>query len=397
MLMGCAALAMAAGVLTKGPIGIILPGLTLVIFFAIGHRLAGVLRLDLVLTFAAAVGIAAIWYLAAFDVGGRQFFQSQIARGLLGRFLGAAVGRVAACNHPFYYFIPGLVSGFLPWSLFYPALAILLWRERRDTPAPITFALCWFIAVLGFFTISSGKCLVYILPLFPALAAMTGWLIATSTSRLPDSDPARRWFDRASIAIGAGVLAIVAGLAMLVFSGLGDTLAPYLHRSDRQFLKMFTAVSRSASPRVIAWAALWLLGGVIALNSARRRDALRQSVAVAIVATSGTLFWYGFLNPALASEQTLKPFAAVIDRTLPAGVPLAYIGKPDCDLAFYSGHTIGSVRNFQCDEPSQAAYFILWQDHLKDLSAAQRGCLVPIGQSAPVDSHGARILMIEKK
>jgi len=397
MLMGCAALAMAAAVLTKGPIGIILPGLTLVIFFAIRRRLAAVLRLDLVLTFAAAVGFAAIWYLAALDVGGREFFEIQIARGLFGRFLGAAVGMVADCHHPFYYFIPGLVSGFFPWSLFYPALAILLWRHGPDTPAPITSALCWFIAVLGFFTISSGKCLVYILPLFPALAAMTGWLIATSTSRLPDSDPARRWFDRASIAIGAGVLAIVAGLAILVFSGLGDTLAPYLHHSDRQFWKMFSAASRAASPYVNAWAALWLLGGVIALRSARRRDALTQSVAVAIVAASGTLFWYGFLNPALASEQTLKPFAAVIDRTLPAGVPLAYIGKPDCDLAFYSGHTVGSVRNFQCDEPSQAAYFILWQDHLKDLSASQSGCLVPIGQSAPVDSHGARILMIEKK
>ena len=195
MLMGCAALAMAAGVLTKGPIGNSagpdaghLLGYQAPARRRVSSRFGPDLR----------------------GCGGhRRHLVSRRARGRRSRIFPISdrarsawtlpgCGRwpaVADCHHPFYYFIPGLVSGFFPCSLFYPALAILLWRERRDTPAPITFALCWFIAVLGFFTISSGKCLVYILPLFPALAAMTGWLIATSTSRMPDSDPARRWFD----------------------------------------------------------------------------------------------------------------------------------------------------------------------------------------------------------
>jgi len=34
---------------------------------------------------------------------------------------------------------------------------------------------------------------------------------------------------------------------------------------------------------------------------------------------------------------------------------------------------------------------------LKMLSADQSACLAPLAQSAPVDSHGARVLMIERK
>ena len=83
--------------------------------------------------------------------------------------------------------------------------------------------------------------------------------------------------------------------------------------------------------------------------------------------------------------------------TVPPGVPIDYIGQPDCDLAFYSNHTIASLRNFQCATESTDAFFLVWQDRLAKLAPSQRGCLQPLAQSSSIDSHGARVLMIEKK
>jgi len=396
VLLAIAAVSMGGAILTKGPLGVILPGLALTIFLAVERRLAELFRFDLIATFVVAIVIGAIWYLAALRIGGHAFFEFQIVHGLFRRFLGGA-GIVGECRNPLYYFIPRLVSGFLPWSLFYPALAAMLWTERAKTPLPVTFALWWFAAILGFFTISAGKCLVYILPLFPALAALTGWLIANAIERPRKVDLSRRLFDWATIAIAVGVLVIMVAVAVLLVYGSAAALGSHLHRSDKRFLELLMAATAQGSPGVVLWMSLWILSAVVALSSFARGRPAAQSAAVALVAVAGTLFWYGFLNPALASDETLKPFASVVDRTVPPGVPVNYIGQADCDLAFHSNHEIGSLKDFQCAKESSDAFFLVWQDRLSGLEPDQRGCLAPLAQSSPIDSHGARVLMIEKK
>lgn len=392
-----AAMSMGLAILTKGPLGIILPGLTIAIFLATQRRFAELFHLDVIATFAIALVVGATWYLAAYHVGGSAFFEYQIAHGLLRRFFGAAAGSIGECQNPFYYFLPRLVSGFLPWSLFYPALALIIWRERASLSAPVAFAICWAVTVLGFFSISAGKCLVYILPLFPALAALTGWLIARVTARSTDSDLVRRLFDWASLLIGAGVLTMLIIFAALFFAGKGASLGVHLHRSDKHFLEILMSSAVRREPSLVLWMSLWVFGGILAIVSIARGRALAEAAAVAVIAIAGTLFWYGFLNPALASEQTLKPFAIVVDTVVPPGDRIDYIGQPDCDLAFYSNHQIASTNVFQCDKQSNDPYFIVWQDRLKNFSLDQLRCLEPLAQSASVDSHGARVLMIEKK
>lgn len=397
VLLMIAAVAMGGAILTKGPLGVVLPGLALAVFLVVERRLPELIRFDVIATFVVALAIGALWYLAAMRVGGNAFYEFQIVHGLFRRFLGSAAGTIGECQNPFYYFIPRLVSGFLPWSLFYPALAVTLWKDRAQTPPTVIFAMCWFGAILGFFTISAGKCLVYILPLFPALAALTGWLIAKAIDGQRVADLARRLFDWAVIVIAAGVLAIIVALAALLFSGSGAALGSHLHRSDQRFLELLMTATAHGSPGVVLWMSLWILGAVLALSSFARGRTGAQSAAVALIAIAGTLFWYGFLNPALASEETLKPFASMVDSAVPAGVPIDYIGQPDCDLAFYSNHEIASLKNFQCARESTDAFFLVWQDRLAKLAPNQRACLQPLAQSSSLDSHGARVLMIEKK
>ena len=397
VLLAFAALAMAGAILTKGPLGVILPGLVLAIFLAAQHRTRELFNPRIIATFAIAVVIGAIWYLAALQIGGRGFFEFQIVHGLFARFLGAAAGTIGQCQNPFYYYFPRLVSGFLPWSLFYPALAVVLWKYRASIPAPMLFATCWFAAVLGFFTMSAGKCLVYILPLFPALAALTAWLIVEVRTRPRESDRARNLFDWASITIGVAILLIIVSLIAMLWSGAGTALGAHLRGPDKRTLQILMSAIAHVAPAAILWLSLSLLGAVLAINSFARSGVTAESAGVALIAIAGTLFWYGFLNPAVADEVTLKPYAQVVDQAVPAGDPIDYIGMFDCDLAFYSDHEIRFSNKFQCAPQSRDEYFLVWQDRLAAMTPEQRACLSPIRQSAPVDRHGIRVLMVEKK
>jgi 4-amino-4-deoxy-L-arabinose transferase-like glycosyltransferase len=396
-LLAVAALAMGGAVLTKGPIGLVLPALALVIFLAYQRRLRELFGAEIIVTFVVAAAIGALWYLAALQVGGKAFFQFQVVHGLFRRFLGASAGTIGECQNPFYYYLPRLVSGFLPWSLFYPALVVALRKDRGRIPPPLLFALCWFVAILGFFTISAGKCLVYILPLFPALAALTAWLIVDMAKWPRASNLARKLFDWASIAIGVGGLIMVIFALAISWSGIWATVGARLHSSDRRSLELLMAALTSASPMVFLWIILWLAGGILVLGAVARGRSVAQSAGVALIALAGTRLWYGFLNPAIANEVTLKSYAGVVDREVPAGLPIDYLGPFDCDLAFYSDHQIGSINKFQCAPESHEQYFLVWQDRLVAMTRDQRACLTPLAQSAAVDRHGIRVLMVEKK
>ncbi|HLX36840.1 MAG TPA: glycosyltransferase family 39 protein [Candidatus Binataceae bacterium] len=395
-LLTASALAMGGAILTKGPLGIALPGLAVTVFLATQGRILRLFSLDVILTFVRAVAIGAIWYLAALSVGGEAFYQFQIVHWIFRRFLGSAMGAVAECHNPVYYYFPRVIADFLPWSLFYPALGIMMWRKKPNLPASVSFALCWFAAVLGFFTLSAGKCEVYILSLFPALAAMTAWLVAGVINREEDAVLTRKAFDWASLAIAAGILAAMIAMVALD-AGAMDTLIPHLHRSDRRYLEILSAAMVGRSPAVILWMTLWILGALLVFYAATRKRVFTQSVAIAAIALTGTVFWYGFMNPALAAQETLRPFAVEVDRATPPKVAIDYIGPFDCDVGFYSTREIGSVKSFQCHKPNADAFFIVWQDRLANFTAEQRACLDPVAESAPVDSHGARTLMIEKK
>ncbi|MDQ1335086.1 MAG: 4-amino-4-deoxy-L-arabinose transferase [Thermodesulfobacteriota bacterium] len=70
---------------------------------------------------------------------------------------------------PFWYFLPILAGGALPWMIFLPAvLSETRAGVRRKDPI-VRFAICWFLFPFLFFSVCSGKLLPYILPCFPPL------------------------------------------------------------------------------------------------------------------------------------------------------------------------------------------------------------------------------------
>jgi 4-amino-4-deoxy-L-arabinose transferase-like glycosyltransferase len=78
---------------------------------------------------------------------------------------------------PFYFFIPILLAGTLPWCAFLPeAIRGLRKGERLFGSAEKRFLLTWFGLIFLFFSISSSKLIPYIAPVFLPVAMVFGHL-----------------------------------------------------------------------------------------------------------------------------------------------------------------------------------------------------------------------------
>jgi 4-amino-4-deoxy-L-arabinose transferase-like glycosyltransferase len=406
-----AAIAMGLGILTKGILGILLPGLTAGLYLVVRRRLRDLFRVDLIFTFVVALAIGLSWYLAAYEVGGQKFLQWQLTMNLWSRFVPAGAGGAGYCVHPFWYFTPHTVAGFIPWSAYLPAVAIYAWPRRgRKLPEPVVFTLCWFAAIFVFFSTSRGKCLIYILPAFPPLAVLIGIAIdvAIRARRNPEisvADSPREApepHDRAfaiAFSIASAVIAVVAiaiALAALavVIAGMPPGLSTQLHPTDRRFLELFAALATGRSLALFLLIAACTASGVAGIIGLRRCDAQLQAVSILIVAAAGSMFWFSVLNPALAELETLRDFAREVARTVPPGTEVAHLGLSDCDLNFYSPQPLTPIYRLRCGQSAGSPNFVVAREIDFDAtSVANRACFKPILESLQVDSNGSRLLL----
>ena len=72
---------------------------------------------------------------------------------------------------PFWYFLPVIIGGAMPWTVLMPAAAMGIRRKDFENSL-IRFAICWLVFPFIFFSASRGKLGTYILPCFPPLALL---------------------------------------------------------------------------------------------------------------------------------------------------------------------------------------------------------------------------------
>ena len=180
-LIGYAALGVA--VLAKGPVGVVLPLMIIGLFLIYKRQLRFLKEMQIgwgVLIFLA---VAAPWYILV-SLRNPEYTEYFFLQQNIGSFL----SQQSRHPRPFYYYIPILLGGLFPWSLFLPLAVWRAFRNRRAARGDgLIFALIWFAVVLVFFSAASSKLGTYILPLFPAASVLVGalWLIlfANQTKR----------------------------------------------------------------------------------------------------------------------------------------------------------------------------------------------------------------------
>jgi 4-amino-4-deoxy-L-arabinose transferase-like glycosyltransferase len=171
---------LALAVLTKGLVGLVLPAATLVAYTLWQRDWALWKRLHLASGLALFFAIAAPWFVAV-SLANREFFDFFFIHEHFQRFLTKVHRRYA----PMWYFVPILLVGLMPWTLaLFGGLTRAVKRDAALRFQPQRFLLAWIVVVFGFFSVSSSKLVPYILPIFPALAALIGvwWMKAGTTA-----------------------------------------------------------------------------------------------------------------------------------------------------------------------------------------------------------------------
>ena len=182
--------AMAVAVLTKGLIGIVLPGLVLVLYTLLARDWSVWRRLHAVSGALLLVALTAPWFVLV-SLRNPEFAQFFFIHEHWQRYTSGVHQRSA----PLWYFVPLLVAGFAPWIGLSARMAATAHDDEREISfKPRLLLVAWAATIFMFFSASGSKLPGYILPIFPALAMLARYLLhGTNPLRdgcLPDRMPA---------------------------------------------------------------------------------------------------------------------------------------------------------------------------------------------------------------
>ena len=167
----CSYACFALATLTKGPIGLALPGLAILSILVATGKWRELREMHLISGFFVVTAILAPWLLLLHLNGEDQWVHDFIWIHNVQNYALEPIGHV----RPFYYYFVNLPADFLPWTMLIPGALIFYypWRAHLRDSAVLALA-CWFGAIFVFFTVSKSKIAYYLLPLLPAVALFAG-------------------------------------------------------------------------------------------------------------------------------------------------------------------------------------------------------------------------------
>jgi 4-amino-4-deoxy-L-arabinose transferase-like glycosyltransferase len=208
--------------LSKGPLGLLLPGLVLVLWQGSHGRWRRVIEMAPLSAIAVAVYLP--WFVATaegmgWDKMSHEFYAQNFERFMTGEFRGHA--------QPWYYYLRDFWLDFMPWSWLVPSAIWWLLRAGRYRDPKVQLALWWLGTFLVFLSMAATKRPLYLLPAYPAVALLLApWLASVgrkAEEREPapaDSRPVRLY----ALALGIAYTVLGTGLFVAV-AGRGSILA----------------------------------------------------------------------------------------------------------------------------------------------------------------------------
>ncbi|MBK7250282.1 MAG: glycosyltransferase family 39 protein [Gammaproteobacteria bacterium] len=310
---------LAAGValafLSKGLIGILIPGAVAGIYVLVTRDWQLIWRSKPWWSLLALVAIAGPWLLAV-SQHNPEFARFFFIHEHFARFL----TRVHDRYHSDAFFIPFLLAGFLPWTPLLPLLALDAWRSWRTQDRVAQLLTIWVVFVFLFFSLSQSKLIPYILPLFPALALLAGRLLA----RLPARPLA--WSLAAAAAFW--LLIALAGTAVALWPGIAATLWESGGQARTGLITSAWAVALATA-----------LAAILAVRG--------RVLAAAWVAAAGSMLFSALLLASvekLPTRQSVSRMIASVQPRLTARTRLYCVNSYHQSIPFYLGRTCTLVR-----------------------------------------------------
>ena len=309
-------IAMALAVLSKGLMGLVLPGAALFLYSILQRDIGVWKRMHWSIGLLLFLLVVSPWFYLVMKAN-PEFFQKFFIYEHYTRFTTKELGRY----QPWYYFVPVLLLGMLPWTMLMFDTLLHTWKNSIRTGNgfnPERFLLVWSVFIYLFFSVSGSKLPSYLLPMFPALALLMGKQLAEMNERK--------------------LFWLVAPLLPLGLLALG--LAPFIARTADTPLQM--QMYGEYAIWLVAASLVWLLGVIAALVLIRCRN---KPLAVLLLALSSLvaaqLGTSGYNT--IARERSAYLIADAIRPFVKADVPFYSIADYEQTLPFYLKRTFTLV------------------------------------------------------
>lgn len=314
--------AMAGATLSKGLVGLLIPGMTILLYCLTGMRWMIWKRLHLLSGLLIYLCIAAPWFVLV-SRRNPEFANFFFIHEHFQRFLTTEHKRTGTV----WYFVPFLLLGFFPWTTLLPSALREGWKDAGAGFHGRQVLLIWCAFIFVFFSVSGSKLPSYILPMFPAL----GMLLAMGIGQVPAK--AWRWHLLAPGLLFAGLL------GLYPFAGKAVTAEAPLEVWQNMLLFMAIAGLAGMLGTWLAWREIrggQLTTGVATLS-------LTSILAMTIAMTGHDS--YGQLKSSKGIVHAIGPYlhedtelfsVRMHDRTFPF-----YLRRPVTLVAYRDEFTLG--------------------------------------------------------
>lgn len=312
-----AILLMTCAVLTKGPVGSLLPCLVVGVYrlFRRHNFFATLLKMTGIAI--ASMAIPALWYYAAYQQGGSSFLELAWEENI-----GRMTGTMSYDSHvnPWWYPIVSVIWGIAPYTILaiFAAFAAAAIRRRNRTegwlmPSQLRpdalLALLSAVIIIGFYCLPSSKRSVYVLPAYPfvafGLVMMSQWLIQRRSKAVN------------AYAATISVLAITATTAIIALRcGAGD----FIHG------KSAVMVGYLANGNISWWEwAFMLLPGITGIATLTILRPMQPLLRSAVTLISMYLLFMSTVQPLMLNPRSNIHAAKEIKDMSPEGTIYSFI------------------------------------------------------------------------
>ena len=323
----CIALFSGIAVLAKGPVGVLLPGLTIILFLLLRRQLIQQVRSTPWLPMSALFcGVVLPWYAMASQANGLEFLSKFIGFSNFERFTSVIYSHPG----PPWFYLPWLFLLLLPWSIYLPAALLKLqfwkresWQAETDSNEYPLFALVWLVVVIGFFSAAATKLAGYILPVVPAGSLLVAFLFKPFSHPKPYPKGLRisTWVNCGLF----GIAAIATSCAQLIIKSSADYpgLAPSILASNSLVVLI---VSTGVASALLAW---------IAINPSKLEWAWAPNAATFLVLLSSAV---PMLAPIIDNERILpiRELAILAGKNAETNDAIVVVGFKRYSVLIYS-------------------------------------------------------------
>ncbi|MBI5360855.1 MAG: glycosyltransferase family 39 protein [Planctomycetes bacterium] len=282
----------AFAILAKGPVGLAIPALPIIIFIIAKRAWKTVWREDTILGLIAMVVIVCGYYMIAGNKYGFGEYNNLLMNESIKRVTEPGGLYNDSFMEPWYWFMPKFFGFFMPWSVILPlALIFCFGKGMFSEKGGNLYALLWFLIVFIGFSLIDYKRKAYLIPAIPAASILTGSFL---DSVMEDCEGRRAALLSvfSVVYMILGILLFVCAIAFLAPDVYDITIGKLASGRTVKILEQFSSKNSHRNlAEVLAISSVLCITGSVLMLKKKFLAGVISIVMMFVVCTSAASFW----------------------------------------------------------------------------------------------------------